>query len=313
MPRKFYLREHLHKGKAYISALEGRGYERTDNYKRADFAFFDHDISWQLLEHRPECYACKRLGIPFFIYPHAARSGILWDLYKAWPHTAAQFVHAEGWKTVMQRVKYPCPIEVTGWTYSNINPFIPVKPVGKPKVLFGPIHPMGNGYLYEVDRKLNFNIFKFLVSMLADIDLTVRYCGEMGQNGIWPHKKVAYVHGKTDGSTKEIEEADLVIGSFTFAYLGIALGKPTIMFGEKEIPHGGVSDLNMVSAKNWHKYKKFIEYPFNICDVLGSQSAFYDMMTKAMKGTVRAENWRNKFVGKPFDPDYFVDRVEAYL
>lgn len=313
MPRKFYFREHLHKGRAYISALEKRGYERTDNLKHSDLAFFDHDISWQLLEHRPECYTCKRLDIPFFIYPHAARSGVLWDLYKPWPYTTAQFIHAEGWKTVMQRLKYPCPLEVTGWNYSDIRPFIPVKPIGKPKVLFGPIHPMGNGYLYQMDKDLNFKIFKFLVSMLDEIDLTVRYCGEMGANGIWPHKKVAYYHGKTDGSTVEIEGADLVIGAFTFAYLAIALGKPTIMFGEKEIPHGGVSDLNMVCAKNWHKYKSFINYPFNLCDVLDSRSAFMDMMKKAMTGTMRVQRWREKFVGAPFNPDYFVDRVEFYL
>lgn len=313
MPRKFYFREHLHKGKAYISALEQRGYERTDNYKRADFVFYDHDISWQLLEHRPECYACKRLDIPFFIYPHAARSAVLWDIYKPWPHTAAQFVHSDGWHKVMKRLKYPCPVEVTGWTYSDIRPFEPVKPNGRPKVLFGPIHPMGNGYLYEMDRKLNFDIFKFLISMLPCIDLYVRYIGDFGQNGIWPHKSVNFIKGKADGSTKEIEGADLVIGSFTFAYLAIALGKPTIMFGEKMTPHGGVSDLNMVCAKNWNKYKNFINYPFNMCDALGSPSVFIDMADRAMRGTKKVETWRVKFIGKPFDPDYFVDRVEAYL
>ena len=211
----------------------------------------------------------------------------------------------------MRRVGYPCPVEITGWTYTEIKPFQESKPDKKIKVLFAPIHPIGSGYLIEIDRELNFNIFKTLVNM-PDIDLTVRYIGTLGQCNLWKCPHVKYIEGKPDGTTKEIEEADIVISAYTHAYMTVALGKPLIMMGERTRPHAG-NALFTGWGEQWEKYKNYLEYPFNICDALNEPDKALKMMIDAMRPSRKVEKWKQRFIGKPFEPDYFVDRVESYL
>ena len=307
------MHEHMHKGRAYKEALERRGYKHTERLtgNNCSCVFLDHDINTAGVGRRKQVYMAYDQNIPLFLYPHSARPNIMYDIWRPWPFTAASFTVSEGHKEVLKRIGYPCPIEVTGWTYTDIKPFQQVKPDGKIKVLFAPIHPLGSGYLIEQDRELNFRIFKMLVNM-PEVDLTVRYLGILEVNKLWKTHKAKFIQGEPDGTTKEIEKADVVISSYTHAYMTVALGKPLLMMGERTRPHAG-NELWTGWGEQWEKYKKYLEYPFNICDTEWDTSAALTMMREAMDGNKMVEKWKKRFIGKPFNPDYFVDRVEAYL
>ncbi len=305
------MHEHMHKGRAYKEALERRGYIFTGRSTSCDLMFLDHDVNSSGTGRRNQVYASYERNIPLFLYPHSARPNIMYDIWRPWPFTTASFVIAEGHAEVLKRIDYPCPIEITGWTYTDILPFRESKPHEKIKVLFAPIHPLGSGYLMNIDAELNLSVFKTLVNM-PDIDLTVRHLGTLGQNHLWKCPRVKFIEGQPDGTTAEIEQADIVISAFTHAYMTVALGKPLMMMGERTRPHAG-NHLWTGWGEQWEKYRDYMTYPFNVCDVVGEPKMALDMMIKAMKFNQSVEDWKKLFIGKKFDGNHFVDLVETYL
>ncbi len=307
------MHEHMHKGRAYREALERRGYVFTERItgNKCSAVFLDHDISVAGTGRRKQVYMAYEQDIPLFLYPHSARPNIMYDIWRPWPFTKASFVIAEGHAEVLRRIGYETPIEITGWTYTDIRPFNPGRKHAKLKVLFAPMHPLGSGYLIEIDRELNFQIFKMLINM-PEIDLTVRYLGTLEENKLWHCPRAKYINGKPDGTTAEILQADIVISAYTHAYMAIALGKPLLMMGERTRPHAG-NHLWTGWGEQWEKYKEYMEFPFNICDTEFDPDKCLTMMTKAMQKNKKVEDWKKLFIGKPFDTDNFVDRVEAYL
>ena len=311
---KFFLDEHQHKGRAYVAALEKAGHWRTFRKIGADFLFVDHDIGPKGIGIRRGIELAHNNGVPVFIYPHSARPNVMADTHAPWPHTRALFTISEGHKEVLQALNYPCPVEVTGWTYSEIRPFKQVIPGKKINVLFAPIHPNANGYLNHEDRALNRRVYNLLVNM-PEINLTVRHINSLKLNGIirCVNDQAVFVEGKTDGTTKEIEEADVVIGSYTLAYITVALGKPLVMMGEQMRPHVGNTEGLIFYSKNWEKYREIMRYPFEIEDVLISYDAALEMLTTAMSKSQAVEDWKRRFIGQPFDSDRFVEKVNSYL
>lgn len=316
-PRKsFYFREHMHKGKVYVKALKKRGFRHIKNFNnktlpKIDAIFLDHDINATGSGRRTEVYKAYEYDIPLFIYPHSARPNIMYDLWRPWPFVDCCFVISTGHKRVLRKVGYPCPIQMTGWTYCDIKSFKPVKPKGKIKVLFAPIHPIGNGYLHEMDRKLNLKAFRTLLQT-PGIDLYVRYLGRIEENGLFFSPKARYQNGLPDGSTKEIKQADVVIGSYTFAYLAAALGKPLVMMGEEMTPHAG-NHLWTAFSSQWNKYKEYMRYPFNLEAVIDQPEKALNMFEQTMQYQPTVERWKKKFIGQPFNSDRFVDLVEKYI
>ena len=307
----FYLREHQHKGIEYVTALIMGSHWRTHRRMAADFIFFDHDIGAHGVGWRAGLEQAHDAGKPTFIYPHSARPNVMMDTHPSWPYTKAVFTIGEGHKEVLRALNYPCPVEVTGWTYSEVRDFAPVKPDGKIKVLFAPIHPNRNGYLNDDDKACNAYAFEILLDT-PGIDITVRHIKDLEKNGIWQEDSVNYVEGLPDGSTKEIEEADVIIGSYTLAYITVALGKPLIMMAEQMRPHSGNMKGMIRYSPNWEKYKEIMRYPFEIEDCTDG-SDFLELAYQVMAGQRSVESWKERFIGKPFDPKYFVERVEAYL
>ena len=307
----FYLKEHQHKGIEYVVALIMGGHWRTHRRMSADMIFFDHDIGPHGVGWRTGLEQAYEAGKPTFIYPHSSRPNVMQDTHPSWPHTRALFTIGEGHKEVLKIINYPCPIEVTGWTYSGIRKFEPVKPDGNIKVLFAPIHPNRNGFLDDIDKKCNSDAFEILMDT-PNIDITVRHIQPLENNGLWLEDSVRYVDGRPDGSTKEIEEADVIVGSYTLAYISVALGKPLIMMAEQMRPHSGNMKGMVRYSENWEKYRELMRYPFEIEDCTDG-SDFLEMADMVMAGQPSVENWKERFIGKPFDPHYFVSRVEAYL
>jgi len=307
----FYLKEHQHKGAEYIIALVMNGYWRTHRRMSADFIFFDHDIGMHGVGWRTGLEQAYEAGKPTFIYPHSARPNVMMDTHPSWPHTRAVFTIGEGHKEVLQALNYPCPIEVTGWTYSEIRPFAPVKRNGNIKVLFAPIHPNHNGFLADEDKELNAKVFNLLMDT-PEIDITVRHIKNLELNGLWPEDSVTYIQGEPDGTTTEIEQADVIIGSYSLAYISVALGKPLIMMAEQMRPHVG-NMIGMVRySDNWEKYREIMRYPYEIENCTDGTDVL-EMMTTVMQGHSTVELWKERFIGKQFDHEYFIERLEAYL
>jgi hypothetical protein len=305
-PRKYFLyRGHQGKERAYIQALNNAGYRASvQPQMRAKFAIYDMDGGMRA----PNLERYHRRGLPVFLYPHAARPQIIWDgIWEVWPHTACNFVPGPGHKEVMERYGYPIPIEVTGWTYCDILPFEPIeKPI---KILFGPIHPGGNGWICDEDKDANQRTQKLLIEYCHETGthLTIRHIRDIRNNGLEKVAGVTYIQGRPDLTIKEIDEADLVIGHQTFAYLAIARGKPTLMMREDLPPHT-VWHGQTVWAKSWEKYADIMMYPL---DILAGDIA--EMIRLACEGTEGTIAWRNRFLSTPFDPKKFVERLESYL
>jgi len=307
----FYLREHQHKGIEYVMALIRGGHWRTFRRMSADMIFFDHDIGPRGIGWRQGLEQAHEAGKPVFMIPHSARPNVMADTHPAWPHTRALFTIAEGHKEVMQVLNYPCPIEISGWTYSDIRDFKPVKPRGEIKVLFAPIHPNQNGYLTDEDKQLNAQVFRLLMDT-PNIDITVRHIKSLELNGLWHEDSVNYVSGQPDGTTTEIEQADVIIGAYTIAHISVALGKPLIMMAEQMRPHVGNTPGQVFYSDKWETYREIMRYPFEIEDCTDG-SDFLEMARVVMAGQKSVEAWKERFIGRPFDGPKFVEQVERYL
>lgn len=311
MPR-FWMHEHMHKGRRYRIALQKRGYKLTENINKADFVFLDHDVNATGAGRRQQVYIAYERNIPLFLYPHSSRPNIMYDIWRPWEFTKASFTIARGHKQVLKKIGYKTPVEITGWTYTPIKPFSGRLPEHrKIRVLFAPIHPLGSGYLPQIDTDLNFRVFKTLLK-IPDIEITARYLGRLEENKLFRSGKVKWIHGLPDGSTHDMENADVIIGSYTYAYMAVALGKPLVMMGEWVRPHAG-NHLWAGWGEQWEKYKDYLKYPYNIEETLENPQKTMENIIAAIQPCKNVDRWKKRFIGKPFDPNYFVDRVEKYL
>jgi hypothetical protein len=197
---------------------------------------------------------------------------------------------------------------VTGWTLCEIVPFEPVKEVKN--ILFGPMHPGVNGKQPKVDIETNKQTYKRLLEYCKDTgtQLTVRHIMKLEMSGLHRVAGVNYVMGLPNLSTKEIDEADLVIGHQTFGYLAAARGKPVLMVGEDTPPHSIGPGFDTLYVKSWEKYADIMAYPL---DVLAEDIG--TMIDKARRRNAQVTAWRKRFIGEPFNPDYFVERLKSYL
>ncbi len=297
----------------YAEALESAGYERmiSAGTQGLKFAFYDHDVGPGGMGHRNGLDYLYHAGVPVFLYPHAARPMLQWDgMYNVWPHTVCNFVIAEGHAEVMESYGYPIPIEICGWNLCDLKDFEPISPVKPIKVLFAPIHPNGNGWLHEMDMRLNVQTYKLLLET-PGIELTVRHIKRLDLNGLWPADGVNFVLGKANGCHAEIDEADIVIAHQTFAYISAARGKPLVMFGEQVTPHSGNRPENFRFVGSWPQYRDLMQYPV---EFENAESGLHlrSMMAEAMESDLGAD-WRARFIGKVFDGPRFVEMVEGWL
>lgn len=304
----FACHDHQGKARAYVQALLRAGYRYTRDVSRARFILSDLDMAGRRLGLE----AVVKQGGRVFMYPHAARPMVQWDgMYEVWSGTTASFVIGPGHIEVMRAYGYPLPLHAVGWPYGELAPF---KPKANPKkVLFGPIHPNGNGWLSDLDKSINAAVYQRLVRLHFDgaIKLTVRYLKGLQLCGLWPEGGVQYVRGKADLTVADIEQADVVVGHQTFAYLAIARGVPTVMMAEFEPPRSGNSEDSFVRARSWDAYKELLMFPLDILAV--EKRCVYELLQRAAADDEPIREWRRLFIGAPFDEPLFVSTLESYL
>jgi hypothetical protein len=310
--RRYVIHPHQNKERAFVEALTAAGYKRIVVGRRRDgahfvyakFALFDHDVG-AVLGKQLALEEMHKRKIPVFMYPHAARPMVIWDgMYPIWPHTRCSFVIGEGHAEVMRRFGYPIPLEVVGWPLSPIKPFQPVEKVRN--ILFAPIHP--GALKCEMDMEINRQAYKRLLKYCRDsgAQLTVRHIRDLDRSGLLPEPGVKYIKGQKDGCTRDIEKADLVVSHQTYAYMSVALGKPTLMMGEDVPPRSGDKYVS-----SWDKYKDIFMYPLDLLAVPSGQVG--RLIEVAAHCDKPIAEWRERFIGKPFDGPGFIKRLECYL
>lgn len=296
----FYCFDHQGKAKTLIDALLEKYRQVEKGAAGILFALTDNDVAGR----KTQLDRLKARGArAFFVYPHSGRVNLYADFYQTWEHTTAQFVSAEGHVSVMRSYGYAKPLHVIGW---HLCPILPFKPTAGRRVLFAPIHPR----MAEMDKKANLAAFQKLVELKrrADIELTVRFIGDLTKNGLPRLDDVTYQQGSLQPDWEGIDKADVIVAHQTFGYLAAARGKPLIGLGEDLPPHTVHDPPKMKIARHWDRYKHLVRYPFDILDTLDASG----LLQKVSASDYGAE-WRERMIGKPFDPQEFLKIVEGYI
>ena len=306
---KIYLSSHhQNKGNAFQQALRDHGWHESQyRYSRyLRFGLFDAD--WRTDD-------IDRLnGRPYFLYPHAARPMVQYDgCVRPRTDCRAMFVSAPAGVKLMKQIGYPCEVIEVGWSLTEIRDFQPKAEARN--IVFAPIHPNSNGYLSELDKELNRKAYARLVQYAEKHDsyIKVRYIGDISQNGLEKEQatanaRVMWMPSTADSSFKDILNADLVCAHQTFAYMAVALGVPTVMMGEDIPPRSGNTDEGFRFVDRFDSYKDYLQYPWDILDEDPEET-----IAMAISTDEGVKDWKAEFIGKPFDPDFFVKCIEERL
>ena len=307
-PKIFRMSHHQHKDDAFWMALLARGWHESHYAYSKNIRFGLYDADW-----RPDDITALN-GAPYFLYPHAARPMVQYDGCVT-PRTDCRtmFVSAPAGVYLMEKIGYPCEVIEVGWSLTPIKSFFPRATVQN--ITFAPIHPNHNGYLNEVDKTLNRDTYSLIADYAVkhEATVTVRYCRNIVDNGLSEamaeeHPNVIWKAANTDGSTDDITKADLVVSHQTFAYMAVALGVPTVMMGEDIPPRSGNSEEGFCYTEHFDDYRDYLAFPLDILN-----GDVEEVIETAITGSEAVENWKARFIGKPFDGNYFVDRIEERL
>lgn len=299
---------HQNKGKAFINALNVRGYrgsESAPHLNQAHFVMTDSDI----LGRRPRLERMRRAGVRYvFLFPHTARPNLVNDIYTEWEHTTAQFVVSQGHIEIMRRYGYSKPLHAVGWSLCPIRDFHPR--LSYRNVLFAPIHPRNT----DLDKKVNRAAYDVLVRLASQgaICLTVRHIRDLSESGLEyiSHPNIFYYAGELDQSYIQIDQSDVVVGHQTFAWMAVARGIPTLMMAEEDMPtHIHVRNGILKTARSWDKYKDLLCYPLDIL----AESDTIGLLERAVRDDAEIADWKRRMIGRPFDPGTFLSALESYI
>ena len=300
------------KGKRFVDTLLDSGeYQITKNVGRADFLLVDyegrcpHDIDISLKRH-----------IPVFIYPHAAMTFLAWDgMYPVNKNITCNFIPSFGQRQVMWSYGYPCKTLVTGWPYSEVKPFEPYNnKKDKLQILFAPLHNIKESRKRFAssfwDEKFHANRIAFeMLLKIPESQLTVYKVGDpLSDNNIPTHPDVTYLESDLSvaKSVKMISDPkyDLIVSFDTFAWIAVALGKPTIMYTQNQRWQGVLGP-----AGHWDKYNKKILYPYELMEMDLTEN----LLLEILQSDSKINGWKNTFIGAPFSEYAFLYNVKTIL
>lgn len=310
--KAFTIYKHQNKADALENALKQFGWAKSGNLHIVSAGFFDIDIL-----QRVEMFdTLHNWGLKLFVYPHQARPNIIyaWKESKPHPHTTAHFVSGPGHEEIMRIIGYDKPIHDIGWSMCPKKPFQPVEKVQN--VLLGLLHPNAphleqSPWLHEVDKETNRKAFDRLLKASREMGfhLTVRYLHDIVDNGLEGEVEgVTWVRGRMRPDTEDIDRADLVVGTQTFAYKAIARGKPTLMMDEHICPKAGNSDTSFAYIRDWDKIADKMMYPLD----LNTTTDVNALITRASQTDEDIRDWRSRMIGRTFSGREFVDIVNQY-
>ena len=312
---EFIIYNHQCKGNAYVRALWDRGYRRNCHNNRpqlVDFILTDHAnttrIGW--LKDFALCGTNK-----FFVYPHTARPNLVNDITPEFEGVTAHFVAAPGHVDVMRAYGYEKSLHVVGWSLCPIQPFRPRE--APRKVLFAPIHER----CAKIDKEANLKAFRRLVKLAEEgkIHLTVRYYKAEKGSGLagsgleeYRHPEIEYHQIENlEPDWEEIDQADVVVSHQTFAWMAVARGVPTVMFGSDIPAHLVPMRQPETYAQHWSSYRRMLAYPYDLTEA--APSRVMGMLRRAVQDDREIRDWKQRMIGEAFDDDAFVSALEGYL
>jgi hypothetical protein len=297
-PLRVYVHVYQHKGMPFLKALYEAGC--VVDKKCPDVALFDKE--WDSLNPEKEGAIVKRYlerGASILVYPHAATAPWWYDgIIDIKPCVKAVLVIGSGQKEITNVINPAIKTHVAGWPFCEQREFI--RPDKVKRILFCPIHP-ANQYIRQESRDANERVLRSLIeySKKKSVDVTVRYIGDLELQGLHNCDRFKFIEGATDGSTIDIDGADLVIAEGTCMYASVARGKPTIGM----IQHMPIrSNSRYEQGHHWSKYGPAMAYPINF-----ESAPLPDLIDAAM---TEQEEWRWLFIGESMTPERLLRVVE---
>ncbi len=307
-PKIFRMSHHQNKENAFERALRSRGWHESRYFRSQHVVFGLFDADWRAKDIE------DLNGKPYFLYPHAARPMVQYDgCVEPRKDCRTMFVSAPAGVHLMSVIGYPCEVVEVGWSLTPIRPFEARREAKN--IVFAPIHPNSNGYLHNVDKGLNKAVYDRLLKYAEQTGatVTVRFCRNINDNGLGEEYAredagIVWKQARPDGSTDDILTADLVVSHQTFAYMSIALGVPTVMMGEDIAPRSGNAEIGFSYSAHFDDYKEYLMFPL---DILNGETA--DVINTAISTDEPIKKWRDRFIGKPFNGEFFVNCIEERL
>ncbi len=297
---KFALYDHGGKGLYLRQKLLSAGHElATDSNDFGDLQLMLMDCDWPWAFPRTEMIlAAMERGAKVALYPHGGRPTVfVYDgIAEPSPDVSLRLEHGIGSVTMAKMfTDQDLKQKATGWLYCPTKDFEPVE--NPTRILFAPLHPNmealhkgTNGH--DPAPSLNQEIYRRLLE-LPDVELTVSLSGPAWRNGVWAHPKARFTDNPSmmfHHSYEQIVSHDVVVGAGTMGVAGVALGKPTVMFGQDSFVD--YVDGEYRQAAHAHSYGAMVRYPLDTED--GSLS---DLIATACEGTDGVSRWRGEWVG----------------
>lgn len=270
-----------------------------------DVLFADTEVWWAppYPQKRRLLEQAARRGVPIVLYPHGTVAHIMYDgVWKPDLPVAAHLVNGPGHVDLLEAFGYRRRLVQVGWTYCKTAPFH--RPARVVSVLLGTVHAMANGAIMDYDHNLNVRT----VHALTELDVPVRrirYVGPANVSGVDRDLPgIELVAGAPDQSYRDIDAADVVVASGTFAWMAVARGKPTVMVGS-DIPMRDTDGTDTFRAPDhWDTLAPLFRYPVDFDD-----GPLPRLIEEACREPVE---WRDRFIGGPFNLDVFAALLEEF-
>lgn len=295
---RFGVFDHQLKGATLKQALEDAGHIPIDDARIADVLLVDFDGDYA--HPRPKLIqATLDSGGIVLVYPHGAYPTFQYfSTITADNRVAAHLVQGLGVAAVYQHIGMTVPVHVIGWYYCPLVPFQPVGEVRR--ILFCPAHPSGARYLCDAMKAENARIYRTLLDCNAELHVSLY--GKPEDNGLWLDPSVSYWRGDLNLFWEDIDQADLVVAEGTKGYMAVARGKPVVMFAQDYAPR---TDDDPSQIPGWDQLGPMLKYPISF-----DADRFAEQAEAACAGSPETAEWRDRMVGRPWNPAGFVQLVE---
>ena len=302
---RFAAHDHLGQSGPLVQALVEAGHELTSDGP-LDLFLMDLDPDkWgyrDLIDFYHEC------GAVVLQYPHGAPlSTIVYDnLYPPHENVSGQLTHGRGEVEFLRIIGVERPARIMGWQICRQFEFRDSE--NPRRVVFAPTHVNGDGSIEKGRAELNADVYRQLLE--GDWELVVRYLGDLERLGLWKDDRVfRYVAGSFDMTTVEMDAADCVVAAAgTYPSMAIARGVPAIMYGQFDAAVYGLEGEEPRPLRNLEKYRDLVRYPYDVEDGHLDETIY-----EACRSDERIADWRETWLGEPFDASAFVALVEAWV
>jgi len=290
-----------HKGFPFSNALDLVGWKQSS---RPSVFLLDHDLNKGKVGTSRNIIRRKyEDGAMCVLYPHSVLPEWWYGVdFLPDPKIQFRFEIASAQVDAVKMILPKLPTEICGWPFSEIKPF---RACSNPtKVLFASIHPPKYAPLRPEAARANSEILSSLKKLRNNYNIRIRYLRKLEAQGLEQVPGIEYKQGLPDGSTKDIEWADVVIAEQTFLWLSAALGKPTIGILQTVCPRG--NNLKSKRTDDWEKWWHLVRHPLS-----HNEGNMKNLIEQASK--YEPKEWKRWNIGKKMEPENISNTIERYL